>query len=176
MAENIDLMKDIRSTFEQWEAQGLDLDLSTLFFKITVLRLGKAIEDEFDRSCRIHHDLRSNDVRVLFTLRRAGAPYMLRPTDIFQSLLITAGAVTKQVDRLSSRGLVKRRQDPNHAGGILVQLTAKGISVSEEIAMIVSSKGQVHEAMESLSKVQQNKTMEFLLKLLDELNSSPKSA
>jgi uncharacterized UBP type Zn finger protein len=42
--------------------------------------------------------------------------------------------------------------------------------------MIVSSQGQVHEAMESLSKVQQNKTMEFLLKLLDELNTSPKSA
>ena len=71
---------------------------------------------------------------------------------------------------------MKRRQDPNHAGCILVQLTAKGISVSEEIAMIVSSQGQVHEAMESLSKVQQNKTMEFLLKLLDELNTSPKSA
>jgi DNA-binding MarR family transcriptional regulator len=169
-------MKDIRSTFEQWEAQRPDLDLSTLYFKITVLRLGKAIEDEFDRSCRIHHDLRANDVRVLFTLLRSGQPYMLRPTDIFQSLLITAGAVTKQVDRLASRGLVKRRKDPSHAGGTLVQLTAKGISVSDEIAMIVSSEGKVNEAMESLSKVQQEKTLDFLLKLLDEFNKRQKSS
>jgi DNA-binding MarR family transcriptional regulator len=169
-------MKDIRSTFEQWEAQRPDLDLSTLYFKITVLRLGKAIEDEFDRSCRIQHDLRANDVRVLFTLRRAGKPYMLRPTDIFQSLLITAGAVTKQVDRLSSRGLVKRKQDPSHAGGTLVQLTPKGITVSDEIAMVVSSQGKVHEAMENLSKSQQNKSLDFLLKLLDEFNKLQKLA
>lgn len=169
-------MNDIRTTFNQWEAQRPDLDLSILYFKITVLSLGKAIEDEFERSCRAQYDLRANDVRVLFTLLRAGKPYMLRPTDIFQYLLITAGAVTKQVDRLSSRGLVKRKQDPGHAGGTLVQLTKKGLTIADEMAVMVSSRGMVHDAMVSLSQTQQDKSLDYLLKLMDQLGELRKAA
>ena len=167
-------MNDIRTTFNQWEAQRPDLDLSTLYFKITVLSLGKAIEDEFDRSCRTQHDLRANDVRVLFTLLRAGKPHMLRPTDIFQSLLITAGAVTKQVDRLSSRGLVKRKRDPGHAGGTLVQLTQNGITIANEMAILVSSSGIVNDAMASLPQTHQDKSLDYLLKLMDQLGERRK--
>jgi DNA-binding MarR family transcriptional regulator len=163
-------MNDIRTTFNQWEVQRPDLDLTTLYFKITVLSLGKIIEDEFDRSCRTQHGLRANDVRVLFTLLRAGKPYMLRPTDIFQYLLITAGAVTKQVDRLSSRGLVKRKKDPGHAGGTLVQLTKKGVTIADEIAITVSSSGMVHDAIASLSRAQHDKSLDYLLKLMDQLS------
>ena len=163
-------MNDIRTTFKQWEVQWPDLYLTTLYFKITVLSLGKINEDEFDRSCRSKHGLRANDVRVLFTLLRAGKPYMLRPTDIFQYLLITAGAVTKQVDRLSSRGLVKRKQDPGHAGRTLVQLTKKGVTIADEIAITVSSSGMVHDAIASLSRVQNDKSLDYLLKLMDQLS------
>ena len=108
-------------------------------------------------------------MRVLMALRRAGKPYMLRPTDIFQSLLITAGAVTKQVDRLLARGLVRRKPDPAHAGGTLVQLTASGLAAANEIATRVAGEGSVHEALASLPGAQRKRTQDFLLKLVDRI-------
>lgn len=167
--EKSEEITDIRITFRQWEAERADLDLSTLYFSITVLRLAKLIEDDFDRRCRGRHDLGANDVRVLLALRRSGEPYMLRPTDIFQSLLITAGAVTKQVDRLSARRLVRRRPDPAHAGGTLVQLTAKGRAMADDIATMVASEGRVHAALSGLPEAERNKTLDLLLKLMDRL-------
>lgn len=162
-------MKDLRTTFSQWEAERPDVDLSTLYFKISVLRLAKIIEEEFDELSRAHHDVGANDMRVLMALRRAGKPYMLRPTDIFQSLLITAGAVTKQVDRLLARGLVRRKPDPAHAGGTLVQLTASGLAAANEIATRVAGEGSVHEALASLPGAQRKRTQDFLLKLVDRI-------
>ena len=100
---------------------------------------------------------------------------MLRPTDIFQYLLITAGAVTKQVDRLSIRGFVKRKPDPGHAGGTLVQLTKKGIAIANEMAIMVSSQGMVHDAMASLSQTQQDKSLDYLLRLMDQLGEHRKA-
>ena len=161
---------DIRTTFEQWAHERPELELSTLYFSITVLRLAKIIEDDFEKRCRAHHDLGANDVRVLLALRRSGDRYMLRPTDIFQSLLITAGAVTKQVDRLSARGLVRRRPDPAHAGGTLVQLTAKGITMADDIVNMVAGEGHIHEALTGLPQSQRNKSLDLLLKLLDKLS------
>jgi len=169
-------MNDLKTTFGQWEAERPDLDLSCMYFKIAVLRLGKIIEDEFDSLCRAHHDLGANDVRVLLALRRAGEPNMLRPTDLFQSLLITAGAVTKQVDRLSARGFVRRKPDPAHAGGTLVQLTAKGRGVADAIATQVASEGRVHAALASLPDTQRQQALDSLLKLIDDLREGAPEA
>lgn len=165
---------DIRATFRQWEKERPDLDLSTLFFSITVLRLAKIIEDDFDKRCRARHDLGSNDVRVLLALRRSGEPYSLRPTDIFQALLITAGAVTKQVDRLSARGLVRRKLNPTHAGGAIVQLTPKGKYVADDIADMVASEGHINEVFNGLPESKRAKSLDLLLALLDSLGRKPK--
>jgi DNA-binding MarR family transcriptional regulator len=162
-------MKDLRATFMQWEAERPGVEMSTLYFKISVLRLAKIIEEEFDKLCREQHNVRANDMRVLFALRRAGKPYMLRPTDIFQSLLITAGAVTKQVDRLLAAGLVQRKPDPAHAGGTLVQLTARGVAVANDMTIRVAGEGSVHAALASLPHAQRQRTQDFLLKLVDRL-------
>ncbi len=162
-------MTDLRTKFKQWETARPDADLSTLFFKISVLRLGKIIDEEFDKVSRTHYNLSANDMRVLLALRRAGKPYLMRPTDIFQSLLITAGAVSKQVDRLLEKGLVKRKPDPAHAGGTLVQLTAAGFAAANDMTDRVAREGRVHLALNSLPEGQRARTQEFLLKLVDRL-------
>jgi hypothetical protein len=66
--------------------------------------------------------------------------------------------------------LVKRKQDPGHAGGTLVQLTKKGVTIADEIAITVSSSGMVHDAIASLSRVQNDKSLDYLLKLMDQLS------
>ena len=63
---------------------------------------------------------------LIVSLRRAGKPYAMRPTDIYRQSLITSGAVTNRIDRVSKLGLVRRVPDPNDRRGIIVELTPAG--------------------------------------------------
>ncbi len=63
---------------------------------------------------------------VLGTLRRAGAPFRLRPTEIYQSLMISSGGLTDRLDRLEKRGLVVRTQSDEDGRSLLVALTDAG--------------------------------------------------
>ena len=62
------------------------------------------------------HETSGADMRVLFALRRAGKPYAWRPTDLFRAHLVTSGAITKQVGRLTSLGFVERTDETGYAG------------------------------------------------------------
>jgi len=62
---------------------------------------------------------------VLLTLRRAGPPYRLRPSDLARAQLVTPGGITSRLDRLEHAGLVRRRPDPGDRRVIEVELTPK---------------------------------------------------
>lgn len=63
---------------------------------------------------------------VLAALRRAGEPYRLSPTELYNSLLISSGAMTNRIDRLEEIGLVERTPDPDDRRGVSVGLTPAG--------------------------------------------------
>ena len=119
--------KDLLSS---WLAQRPDLDLHEFLMGIVLNRVGRMLEGSFDRMCRSKFGFSGPDMRVLFALRRHGAPYALRPTDLSRALLVTSGAITKQVDRLQAIGLVERLPDPEYAGGFQIQLTGAGLEVA----------------------------------------------
>jgi DNA-binding MarR family transcriptional regulator len=66
---------------------------------------------------------------VLAALRRATPDFTLSPTELYQSLMITSGAMTNRLDRLTSAGLVTRIPDETDGRSMLVALTAKGRAV-----------------------------------------------
>ncbi len=117
----------IEEITRQWEQARPDLDLGDFLLAIYLRRLGRLIESEYERMCQARFGMSAWDMRVLLALRRGGPPYAMRPTDLFEALLVTSGAVTKQVDRLQRRRLVKRLPDPDHGGGFRVQLTDRGL-------------------------------------------------
>jgi DNA-binding MarR family transcriptional regulator len=156
----------IQENIQQWTQSLPDLHLTGLIFAIPVLRLGKIVEDHWDLQCVKHFGLRSNDMRVLLALRRVGPPHAKRPTDLFQSLLITSGAITKQVDRLARRKLVKRLPDPNHGGGCLIHLTPQGVKVSNKAVEIIAGEGPLHDALMQISLRERQAGLKFLVKLL----------
>jgi len=47
---------------------------------------------------------------VLAALRRAGPPYRMNPTSLFNAVILSSGAMTNRLDRLESAGLVERRE------------------------------------------------------------------
>src|SRR6516225_562446 len=63
---------------------------------------------------------------VLATLRRAGPPYRLRPTDFAAALMLTSSGTTKRLDRLEAAGYITRAPDPSDRRGVLITLTPQG--------------------------------------------------
>jgi DNA-binding MarR family transcriptional regulator len=86
-----------------------------------VLESRPAIEEIFKR-----HGLDTGEFDVLATLRRAGAPYTLRPTELYTSLMISSGGLTARLDRLEDAGLIRRRASEEDARSLLVELTTAG--------------------------------------------------
>ena len=68
---------------------------------------------------------------LIVSLRRAGEPYAMRPTDIYRQSLITSGAATNRIDRVSKLGLVRRVPDPSDRRGIIVELTPTGKTLAD---------------------------------------------
>lgn len=72
------------------------------------------------------HGLDAGEFDVLATLRRAGAPYALRPTELYKSLMISSGGLTARLDKLTEAGLIRRYPSPEDARSLMVELTPAG--------------------------------------------------
>jgi DNA-binding MarR family transcriptional regulator len=73
---------------------------------------------------------------VLAALRRAGKPYCLSPTDLYNSLLISSGAMTNRLERLTAAGYVRRVSDPTDGRGLLVALTPNGKRLIDRLLVL----------------------------------------
>jgi DNA-binding MarR family transcriptional regulator len=68
---------------------------------------------------------------LIVTLRRAGAPFALRPTDLYRDSLLSSGAITNRIDRVEKMGLVRREPDPRDRRATLIRLTPSGRSLAD---------------------------------------------
>ena len=75
-----------------------------------------AIEAVFAR-----YELESGEFDVLATLRRAGTPYELRPTELMRDLLVSSGGLTDRLARLERKGFIERRKAPEDARSMLAR-------------------------------------------------------
>jgi DNA-binding MarR family transcriptional regulator len=116
---------------EQWSHELGDLDTTPFLLVSTVQRLRSHLERAFTGLAK-EYDLRPADLRVLLALRRSGPDCALSPTVLFRQLMITSGAVSKQIDQLADLGLVTRVADPNVLRGLLVRLEPAGRDIAEQ--------------------------------------------
>jgi len=72
------------------------------------------------------YGLNLGEYHLLTALRRAGPTACRTPTELLHSLLITPGAITKQVDRLVRLGLVERHANPSNRRNVLICLSPRG--------------------------------------------------
>lgn len=70
-----------------------------------------------------------SDYDVIATLRRAGSPYELTPTELGRRVLLSSGGITACLKRLEDRGLISRRTVPEDRRRLLARLTPKGFEV-----------------------------------------------
>lgn len=81
--------------------------------------------------------MRPADLDVLVALRTSPPPMQLTPTELYRSLLLSSGGLTKILYRLEDAGWVERPANPADGRSRLVQLTRRG-------------KAQVEDVMESV--------------------------
>src|ERR1700679_1146828 len=111
---------------------------------------------------------------VLASLRRAGKPYQLTPTQLYGSLMLTSGAMTNRVDRLEAAGLVERLNDPADRRGVLVSLTKDGLKLVDKA---VTAHMEVEQTMlASFSFKEREKFAGLLRTLVQDLESPRCSA
>lgn len=162
----------IQDVVASWERERPDLDLSNFLLAICVMRLGRVVDDAYDRLCRARYGVSGADMRVLFALRRAGKPYARRPTDLFKALLVTSGAITKQVDRLRALGFVDRINDPSYSGGALIALTAKGLKATNAATELLTKDSPIAPGVERMSTADRAAVRRFVQQLLESLENA----
>ena len=117
---------------EQWGRVLPDLDVSPMAVIARISRLCRILERDVDQ-IYAQHGLNHAQFGVLAALRRSGPPYRLSPTELYNSLLITSGAVTNRLERLTAAGLVRRVPDPEDGRSLLVALTPKGLRLIDRL-------------------------------------------
>jgi len=108
-----------------WRRERPELDVAPLAVLSRVSRLARHL-DRARRAAFAEHGLEVFEFDVLAALRRAGPPYELSPGQLLHQTLVGSGTMSNRLDRLESRGLVRRHPDPDDGRGVRVRLTPVG--------------------------------------------------
>jgi len=94
--------------------------------QVTVMR---ALQRDFPSST-----ISMNEYDVLFNISRAPGR-RLRLKELNRSVLITQPSVSRLVDRLAARGLLRKSEDPDDGRGTIVSITAEGFDLFRRVAV-----------------------------------------
>lgn len=125
----------VQRLVDQWRPERPDLDLEAM---ATVARVGQLARlfNGVINDLAAGYGLQQAEGDVLFTLRRAGAPYRLSPAGISEALLVSSGTLTSRLDRLEAKGLIERVPHPTDRRSVEVQLTDEARRVVDEAVTV----------------------------------------
>jgi DNA-binding MarR family transcriptional regulator len=78
------------------------------------------------------HGLDAGEFDGLAALLRQGPPHELAPSALAREALVSTSGMTKRLDRLERRGLVRRRPDPRDRRAVLVSLSDEGVALARQ--------------------------------------------
>lgn len=131
-------VSELSEIADAWARELPGLDLTPFLVSAGILRLSQQVERAFTTVAR-SSGIGPGDLRVLLALRRSAPDCAMSPTALFKQLMITSGAVSKQVDRLSELGLVERVADPDILRGVLISLKPAGRTIAEDAMLRIST-------------------------------------
>lgn len=134
MASQDDDRDAVDRIIAQWSRERPELDTGPMAVVGRLHRLAALLEVEL-RTVFAEAGLGNGDFDVLASLRRAGEPYRLSPSRLAASTMVTAGAISKRLDRLEERGLVRRTVSASDGRGRDIQLTARGRRLTDDLVV-----------------------------------------
>lgn len=148
----------------QWTRERPDLDLGPM---ATFGRLGRlvahttrAIEGVFTA-----RGLTLGEFDVLAALRRTGEPYVMRPTELARTLMLSPAGMTNRLDRLESAGLVERTNDPDDRRSQLVVLTDAGrATIDDAVVDHVANEARLLDPLTKTERAALDRALRSLLR------------
>jgi len=155
---------------EQWREQRPDLDSFAMAVIGRLGELSQVISRDHLLPFFASHGLQAGEFDVLATLRRAGEPFALMPTALYESAMISSGGMTSRIDRLEKAGLIERRKHPSDRRGILVALTPAGFALIDN--MLTAHVANLQRVLGALSDEEKQQLHGLTGKLLANLQLS----
>jgi DNA-binding MarR family transcriptional regulator len=154
----------------EWRKKRFGFSAMSLAVGARIHRLAFYMEAELGRATA-QSGLSAREFMALSALWRSGAPFALNPMQLLEEYLIPAATLTRQIDRLESLGLVKRRSDPSDRRAVLVQLTKRGLDVVEDIVIRRRTNQKLMEQMSRRELQDLNRLLHKLLLMFEEETS-----
>ena len=149
-------------SFADWSQQRPDIDKDIQQVRAHLITIGARIRHDNDKVAR-KYGVSGADMRILFALLRLGPPFRLRPTDLFESLLIPSATMTRQIERLVQLGYIERAPDPDDGRVILASLTEKGATVADAALTEGIQQSRVTRELQSTLNTRELATLSRLL-------------
>lgn len=154
-----------------WAREYPEMQLQGFLVAAALMRMGRIVEKDFSELCSSHFGVIGPEMVLLFALRRLGPPYAARPAYLKRLLLLTSGAITKQIDRLSRKELVERRQDPSSLNGQLISLTDAGRTLADQATSMLARESIAVSAFSSLPEPLATQGLKFCRAMADRLET-----
>jgi len=171
-------MDEIDRIVAQWNRERPDLDVSPTETLQRITRLSLLQGVSFGRVFA-PFGISFGEYLVLAALRRAGPPYRMNPTTLFNAVILSSGAMTNRLDRLEAMGLVESLPDPTDRRGRLVALTDRGLDlVDTAVGDHLENEQRLLEALDAGEREQLARLLRKLLLSppFRELDPAPDSA
>lgn len=162
-------MDRVSVAIDQWRRECPELELLPMELTARLGAVSRHITQDYLDPFFSERGLQPREFDVLATLRRAGEPYALTPTQLFKVLMFSSGGMTNQLDRLEKAGLIARRPNPDDRRSMLVTLTAAGLDlVDSTLAPHVDNEAR---ALSPLNDEEQRTLNALLAKLMGGLEA-----
>lgn len=128
----------------------------------TVVRAGTSLTQEIERCMIATFGVAQSVLNCLAVIDGAGGP--ITPGEIGERTLVSSGTVTSTLDQLEYRGWVRRLPNPDDRRSVLVEITAEGRAVADQLLPGIRS---VEQAMlAGLTAAELATLMKLLAKML----------
>lgn len=115
----------------QWARELPELDTEPMAILGRARRLTLLVSDGIERTFA-GFGLDRGEFDVISTLRRAGPPYRLTPTELYSTLMISSGGLTHRLARLEKAGLITREKSARDGRSLEVVLSEAGTELAEK--------------------------------------------
>ena len=152
---------------DQWKAQRPDLqpEVMGIFgrFGRVWTHATRAIEATLGR-----WNLQLGEFDVLATIRRAGPPFTVAPSQLTRSLMLSPSGMTSRLDRLEKLQLIERRASPDDRRSLLVVLTPAGRAlVDEAVTAHVANETRLLSVLDAKERKALERILRTLLRSFD---------
>ncbi|KDM93303.1 MarR family winged helix-turn-helix transcriptional regulator [Photobacterium galatheae] len=113
----------------QWRECRPDLDCSPMGVIGRISRTSRIVDKQLLKAFK-KHDLSAIEFDILATLRRTQSA--LTPTELYQTLMLSSGAMSTRIDALVKRGLIERIASAQDRRSCSVELTAAGVALVDQ--------------------------------------------